>query len=427
MAPINSRRVALRTLLLWSTAAGLVACGGGADESAPAVSPPATPAPPPPPPSPPTGRTYVDDYPIAYRTSSPNDVDPWAFYFRECTSFVAWRLNRDRPVSGGTSFFFNGKYAEIPTLNPLSGQPSDRFSNAEFWHQRALSFGVRVDTTPAIGAVAHWGLGELSNLPGGGHVAYVERVNSDGSVDVTEYNYGASPNDHQFGYRLDVSAPRYIHVEDWPVLGLTVDSRLYWVGTSESGLDTLVGYITMPSGALQSPTDVVLTRSGGVYAVTLTALYRVDPHTAVATPIGSGLGFPNVNALGADDAGNLYAATTSGQLLTVNRQTGVASLVGNYGFGLNSDGDIEFAASGEGFATIQASSLNSVLARIAPSTGLASAVGTNTGFADVYSLAFVGDQLFGLTSDADGRGTLVTLDTSTGSATQVRRTSFAAR
>ena len=35
----------------------------------------------------------ADDYP--YPNESYNNVDPWQFYYRECTSFVSWRMNRD--------------------------------------------------------------------------------------------------------------------------------------------------------------------------------------------------------------------------------------------------------------------------------------------------------------------------------------------
>src|ERR1035438_5615330 len=35
----------------------------------------------------------TNDYPFA--SSTPDTVDPYDFYTRECTSFVAWRMNRD--------------------------------------------------------------------------------------------------------------------------------------------------------------------------------------------------------------------------------------------------------------------------------------------------------------------------------------------
>jgi surface antigen len=38
----------------------------------------------------------VDDYPANLKSAAQDSlVDPWGFYNRECTSFVAWRLNND--------------------------------------------------------------------------------------------------------------------------------------------------------------------------------------------------------------------------------------------------------------------------------------------------------------------------------------------
>ena len=416
----ESRRVALRSLALMTTTIALSACGGGSDSSpAPGPSPVPTPPPPSPPPAP--TRTYTDDYPAELRALSPNNEDYWDFFCRECTSFAAWRLNRDRPVAIGAAFFVNGKYPNVPTLNALPGQPAGRFSNAGYWHRRAMSFGVRVDNNPAIGAIAHWAPGELGSV---GHVAYVERVNSDNSVDVTEYN---KSEDHQFGFRTDITAPRYIHFESWPIIAASIQSGLYWVETSGLGRDELVGFVTLSNGSLLSLTDVVLTTQGVLYAITFSTLYRLDPHTALATQIGSGLGFSNVNALGSDLTGNLYGATTTGQFLTIDQQTGIATLVGNFGSGLISHGDIEFSPAGFAYATVLSSSTNSALAQVDATTGSATKTGFDTGFPDIFSLTFVGERLFGLSTDEFGRGILVQISTAIGLAVSVRSVSFAAR
>src|SRR6185503_6732012 len=68
-----------------------------------------------------------DDYPTWLR-NAPKDslVDPWGFYSRECTSFVAYRLNRD-----GHDF-----------RNVMRGQ---RFGNAAHWDDAAAALGWRVD------------------------------------------------------------------------------------------------------------------------------------------------------------------------------------------------------------------------------------------------------------------------------------------
>ncbi|PNZ67477.1 LysM peptidoglycan-binding domain-containing protein [Staphylococcus croceilyticus] len=59
--------------------------------------------------------------------------------------------------------------------------------NANNWDNAAARDGYRVDYSPAVGAIAQSDAGYY------GHVAFVERVNSDGSILVSEMNYSASP------------------------------------------------------------------------------------------------------------------------------------------------------------------------------------------------------------------------------------------
>jgi len=51
-------------------------------------------------PQPVSAASGVDDYPSRLK-NAPQDslVDPWQFYNRECTSFVAWRLNHDAGIA----------------------------------------------------------------------------------------------------------------------------------------------------------------------------------------------------------------------------------------------------------------------------------------------------------------------------------------
>lgn len=361
------------------------------------------------------GRSYTDDYPVAYRSADYNNPDPWNFYFRECTSFVAWRMNRDTSTAVAPYFF----------TNLMGGL---RWGGAEHWAANAAALGIRVDQTPSVGAIAHWGVGELSGAPG--HVAYVERVNGDGSVDVTEYNYRAAPNDHTFGFRLNMRPPRFIHTEAWPIYAASSAGVLYRVETSSTGSDTAIGVIMTGSGAIPTMTDIAVTPTGQVYATSYSTLYSIDPRTAVATQIGSGLGRSDVNALASDSAGNLYAATTSGIFLSVDATSGVSTRLGLYGSGYSSAGDIAFTTPGVLFAAVQGASYNSILVTVSPGTGVATRVGsplTDSGFANVYSLSAVGGLVFGLTTDAAGGGSLVRFDLNSGQATLVRRVQFSAR
>src|SRR5450631_3001319 len=82
-----------------------------------------------------------NDYPSNLANASKDSlVDPWSFYNRECTSFVAWRLNH----SNGVAF------------NDFYGGP--KWGNAENWGPTARSLEIVVNNTPTVGSVA-WDAG----------------------------------------------------------------------------------------------------------------------------------------------------------------------------------------------------------------------------------------------------------------------------
>lgn len=99
---------------------------------------------------------------------APGQVDPWQFYTGQCTSYVAWKL-----------YAIYGK--------PFYGQGQ---GDAYNWPSLAASNGYRTSKTPRAGAAIAWGRSYWS--PYYGHVAYVENVNSDGTINISEYNYAIS-------------------------------------------------------------------------------------------------------------------------------------------------------------------------------------------------------------------------------------------
>src|SRR5438105_1410954 len=65
------------------------------------------------------------------------------------------------------------------------GRPlPSNLGNASWWKGNALSAGMRVDHNPEAGAVASY-----SFIPGLGHVGFVEQVNDDGSIWISDMNY----------------------------------------------------------------------------------------------------------------------------------------------------------------------------------------------------------------------------------------------
>lgn len=68
------------------------------------------------------------------------------------------------------------------------------WGNASTWAVSARAAGYRVDQNPAVGAIAQWNAYANSYIWGYGHVAIVESVNSDGTIDVTDMNYAGKLN-----------------------------------------------------------------------------------------------------------------------------------------------------------------------------------------------------------------------------------------
>ena len=116
-----------------------------------------------------TATVAVDDYPSRLKSAAQDAlVDPWNFYNRECTSFVAWRLNND--VGLAFHNWYRGKH----------------WGDAAIWKRAALDSGVPVDGVASRGAIAWWAKGSPGSSSG--HVAWVIGVTSS-SITVEEYNY----------------------------------------------------------------------------------------------------------------------------------------------------------------------------------------------------------------------------------------------
>lgn len=98
--------------------------------------------------------------------------DPWGFYVRECVSYVAWK----RRAVGRSPY------------------PS-YWGNAADW-----AYAAPTTSSPSAGAIAIWAPGVQTAGPVG-HVAYVESVNGDGTINVSEYNW----RPYIYTYRTGVS------------------------------------------------------------------------------------------------------------------------------------------------------------------------------------------------------------------------------
>jgi surface antigen len=155
---------------------------------APECAPEATPEPRPAPhtPTKPVGQpanvTLTDDYP--FKARDPRNADPWAFYYRECTSFVAFRLNKLK----GFKF-----------TNRMDG---GHFGDGGHWDDNARALGYRVNNTPTVGSVMVRDSGTW------GHVAIVAKVTAK-SIVIEEYNHDVR---HGYGTR---TISRSARGQDW--------------------------------------------------------------------------------------------------------------------------------------------------------------------------------------------------------------------
>jgi surface antigen len=109
----------------------------------------------------PAGIPGGGGYPGAW-ANAPLDayIDPWGLYTRECVSYAAWKVastGRFVPNFGGRG-------------------------NANQWPSTAAEYGISSGSTPQAGSVAMWPIGYY------GHVMYVEAVNGDGTIVVSDYN-----------------------------------------------------------------------------------------------------------------------------------------------------------------------------------------------------------------------------------------------
>ena len=158
-----------------------------------------------------------DDYP--YKNYPIDGGSGYGGYYRECTDFVAWRLNRDGAP---------GWYA---------------WGNANQWDDTARAKGVRVDRTPALGAVAQW---EST------HVAYVAGTNADGSqIFIEEYNYGY---DGRYNARwIPASSPsNYLHVHDLAPAGASPFGYLDAASSPAAGVLRVAGWTADADAPTQS-------------------------------------------------------------------------------------------------------------------------------------------------------------------------------
>ena len=89
-------------------------------------------------------------------------------------------------ASSGANYYTSGQCTYY-AFDRSGGKVGSTWGNANNWDNAAAAAGYTVNNSPAAGAIMQTSQGAY------GHVAYVEGVNSNGSIRVSEMNYGYGP------------------------------------------------------------------------------------------------------------------------------------------------------------------------------------------------------------------------------------------
>lgn len=127
------------------------------------------------------------------------NVDPLRFYYGECTSYAAWKVNEAMGGSASNIIFDNG----------YGGRSK---GNGADWKRAWEDLGWKVSNTPKAGSVAWWGANGGEGVGSAGHVAWVDEVTPDGKVVISEYNnsYYAPPG-HKYSRRPNAIDPGQVN------------------------------------------------------------------------------------------------------------------------------------------------------------------------------------------------------------------------
>lgn len=116
------------------------------------------------------GEAGNGGYPSQWAFATQDTIlDNWGMYNRECVSYVAWKIASTGRYMPGWGWQSMGNAAQWPAAAANPNNP------------------IPQGSTPRVGSAVVWG--SSAGLGPLGHVAYVEMVNGDGSIEVSQYNF----------------------------------------------------------------------------------------------------------------------------------------------------------------------------------------------------------------------------------------------
>ena len=102
---------------------------------------------------------YVDGNAVSHGGTDGNGGDPLGYGCRQCVSYTAWKVIQK------------------------TGYTPRYWGNANMWPASARAANFSTGNTPRAGSLGVISAGQY------GHIVYVEAVNGDGTVDISQYNY----------------------------------------------------------------------------------------------------------------------------------------------------------------------------------------------------------------------------------------------
>jgi hypothetical protein len=194
------------------------------------------------------------------------------------------------------------------------------------------------------------------------------------------------------------------------------DSTLFKVDPDSLDV-TEVGPFAWP-GVADSMTDIAIDKSGYMVGISFDRVYAVNTLTASTTYLAdldrefNGLSFVPAQEIDPTGEEVLVASALDGSFYEIDPGTGASTIIGNYGGGLTSSGDIVSVSGFGTVATVKQNGLgNDLLARVDPTTGVATVIG-DTGVTNIWGVGFWENKVFGFTSGQQ----FVLIDVTTGDA-----------
>jgi len=204
------------------------------------------------------------------------------------------------------------------------------------------------------------------------------------------------------------------------------DSVLYRVDPDTLAI-TQIGPFVWSNGS-DTMTDIAIDKNGQMIGVSFTSVYKVDTTNAHATRINDTLGgtFNGLSFVPAEQLGRtgddvlVGTRNSDGLVFEIEQTSGAINQVGNMGSSFVSSGDL-VAVANFGIVQTVTTSGPDRLVRLAPSTFAATGIGTDTGFGEIWGVAYWKNKIYGFTNG----GAFILIDPTTGVATLVSQTSQA--